>query len=115
MALQAIAKRARPGAWLAAACLALGACASVEFQRDSETSGTFVSTGWSVTILSYDLPKSALNIARENASDARQPNTVVEETRVRPYLGKFDALLDIFCVRHATVSGTWGFRPGETR
>jgi len=99
---------ARGGA-LAALCLC--SCASVEFSRDTETSGTFVSTGWALTILSHDMPQSALNIARENASDARQPNMVVEEATVTPYLGRFDVLLDIICVRHARVSGTWGFRP----
>ena len=68
-----------------------------------------MSTGWSVTVLSFDLPKSALNIARENASDARQPNMLVEETVVVPHLGRFDVLLDLFCVKYARISGTWGF------
>ncbi len=86
-------------------------CASVEFKRDTETSGTFVSTGWAFTFFSHDIPKSALNIARENASDARQPNMVVEEATVTPYLGWFDVLFDIIGVRHARVSGTLGFRP----
>jgi hypothetical protein len=87
----------------------LCSCASVTFDRTTETSGTFVSTGWAVTILSHDLPKGALKIARENASDSRQPNMVVEQTYVLPYLGRFDRLLDIFCIRYARVSGTWGF------
>ena len=50
-------------------------CASVSFERETLTSGTFESTGVAFTILSIDLPKSAIDIARENASDARQPNT----------------------------------------
>jgi hypothetical protein len=83
----------------------------VEFRRDSTTSGTFVSTGWSFTILSYDIPKGALKIARENASDARQPNMIVEDAVVIPHLGRFDVLLDILSVRYARVSGTWGFPP----
>lgn len=87
----------------------LCSCASVTFDRTTETSGTFVSTGWAVTVLSHDLPKGALMIARENASDSRQPNMVVEETYVFPNLGRFDRLLDILCVRYARVSGTWGF------
>ena len=91
--------------------LLLTACADLEFERDSETSGTFVSTGTSVTILSWDLPKDAMNIARENASDARQPNMVVEYARLWPTLGRFDWLLDIFSVRFAKITGTWGFRP----
>ena len=95
----------------AAAALALCSCASVEFHRDTQTSGTVVSTGWAFTFFSKDIPSSALNIARENASDARQPNMVVEEATVTPYLGWFDFLLEIIGVRHARVSGTWGFRP----
>lgn len=96
---------------LALALLACASCASVEFRRDSTTSGTFVSTGWSFTILSYDIPKGALKIARENASDARQPNMIVEDAVVIPHLGRFDVLLDILSVRYARVSGTWGFPP----
>ena len=100
----------RRAALLALLAWSAASCASVQFSRDTETSGRFVSTGWSVTVLSFDLPKSALNIARENASDARQPNMLVEETVVVPHLGRFDVLLDFFCVKYARVSGTWGFR-----
>src|SRR5262245_43098851 len=64
-------------ALVALVALAACSCASVEFHRDTETSGTFVSTGWAFTFFSHDIPASALNIARENASDARQPNMVV--------------------------------------
>ncbi len=96
---------------IAALSLPLVSCASVHFERDSETSGTFTSTGLSVTILSYDIPKGALNIARENASDARQPNMVVEETSVVPDWGRLDWLLDIVSIRYAKISGTWGFQP----
>jgi hypothetical protein len=98
---------------LVGASALVASCASVEFQRDSETSGTFVSTGWAFTILSYDIPKGALMIARENASDARQPNMVVTQATVMPYLGWFDVLLDVISIRYARVSGTWGFPPGE--
>lgn len=104
-------RRLLPRALACLLALVASSCASVEFSRDTETSGTFVSTGWAFTIFSHDIPKSALNIARENASDARQPNMVVEEATVTPYLGPFDVLLDIIGVRHARVSGTWGFRP----
>ena len=99
------------GLALALAC----SCSSVSFQRDTESSGTFVATGWAVTLFSVDIPKSALNIARENASDANLPNTVVQEVTVAPYLGAFDFLFDIFCVRHATVRGTWGFSGADAR
>jgi hypothetical protein len=92
--------------------LALGSCASVRFTRDTKTSGTYVSTGLALTVISIDLPKSALQIARENAADARLANMTVEDVRVVPYLGWFDWLLDIFGVRWARVSGRWGF-PGD--
>lgn len=97
---------------LAAVVLGLGSsCASVSFERETATSGTFESTGLAFTILSIDLPKSAIDIARENASDARQPNTQITDATVTPYLGWFDWLLDIVGVRYARVSGTWGFEP----
>ncbi len=85
------------------------ACASVEFERHTQTSGTFRSWGLGVTMLSIDLPKPALDIARENAADAKLPNLVVEKVVVFPYLGWFDWLLDIFSVRYARINGTWGF------
>jgi hypothetical protein len=53
---------------IAAALLvaSLDACAGLpSFKRETETSGTFSSTGLAVTILSFDLPKGALMIARE--------------------------------------------------
>ena len=84
-------------------------CSSLSFNRNTETSGTFRSSGWAVTIFSIDIPKGALQIARENASDANLANTVVEDVKVMPYLGPVDWLLDIFSVRYARVEGTWGF------
>jgi hypothetical protein len=92
--------------------LALGSCASLEFTQDTQTSGHFRSTGFAFTILAIDVPKTAEQIARENASDANLANTIVEEVVVYPYLGWFDWLLDVVGVRWARVSGTWGF-PGE--
>lgn len=103
-------KTAKLAAWAFALC-SLTSCASVEFQRDTTTSGTFTSSGIALTLLSIDLPKAAIDIARENASDARQPNTQITDATVWPYLGWFDWLLDIVGVRYATVSGTWGFPP----
>jgi hypothetical protein len=94
-------------------CLALlltaTSCASVSFERETATSGTFVSTGWAFTILSIDLPKPAINIARENVSDANLANTVVQEVSVIPNLGPFDWLFDIISIRRAQIRGTWGF------
>ena len=87
----------------------LPSCAGVSFQRQSETSGTFTSYGVAVTILSTDFPKGALQIARENASDANLANMEVQESVVIPYLGPIDWLLDILGIRYARVSGTWGF------
>ena len=96
---------------LAAAILALASCASVSFSRETQTSGTFESTGFAFTILSIDVPKGALDIARENAADANLAHMVVREVTVIPNLGWFDWLLDIIGFRWAKVQGTWGFSP----
>lgn len=88
-------------------------CASVSFDRRTQTSGTFHSTGVSLTILGWDLPKRAIDIARDNASDAGLVNMQVEHASVTPYFGWFDWVLDIVSVRFATVRGTWGY-DGET-
>ena len=85
-------------------------CSSLKFERCSESAGTFVSTGVAVTLFSIDIPKSVLNIARENASDANIPNMEVSEAVVTPHLGWFDWLLDIVGVRRARIAGTWGFQ-----
>jgi hypothetical protein len=85
------------------------ACSSLSFQRQTETSGTFSSSGWAVTILSADIPKSALQIARENASDSNMANMQVEKVLVVPDLGGFNWILDIFSIRYARIQGTWGF------
>lgn len=95
--------------------LGLGACASISFQRDTQTSGTFESTGMAVTLLSFDLPKGALLIARENVSDSNLENMVVTETTVIPYLGPMDWLLDIIGLRWARVRGTFGVVPQAGR
>jgi hypothetical protein len=87
---------------------ALTSCANLSFERDTATSGTFESTATAFTLFSFDLPKGAMLIARENVSDANLANMVVTETRVTPYLGPFDWLLDIIGVRWARVRGTWG-------
>jgi len=92
------------------ASLLLCACASVEFTRDSQTSGHFVSKARSVTILAWDLPKDAIDIARENVSDAQRPNVQITEVEVKPDWGRLNWLLDIASVRKATLRGTWGFR-----
>lgn len=92
----------------------LGSCASVEFHRDTATSGTFEATGWAFTLFSHDFPKSALDIARENVSDARQQNVVVTEASVWPDLWIFDWVFEIIGVRRARVAGTWGFPTGAT-
>jgi hypothetical protein len=99
--------------FVGAAALALlaSSCASLEFRRETETSGTFTSTGTAVTFLAWDLPKGAVLIARENANDARQPNLEVTSERVFPDLGWFNWLLDIVGVRYARITGTWGFPP----
>ncbi|HEV8112769.1 MAG TPA: hypothetical protein VGR31_08330 [Planctomycetota bacterium] len=87
----------------------LTACAGVSFERTTETSGTFSSYGLAFTILSSDFPKGAMQIARENASDANLANMEIKKSIVTPYLGPFDWLLDIVGIRYARISGTWGF------
>ena len=92
-----------------AVCLAFSSCASLEFERETETSGTFVSSGWSFTFFTWDFPKQAIDIARENASDANLANMQVTETFKTPELGWFNWLLEIISVRYARLGGTWGF------
>jgi len=96
---------------LATLSLALAAtgCSSIEFQRDTKSSGTYRATGTSFTIFGVDLPRSALNQARENASDSGLHNMVVTEADVYPYWGMFDFLLEIISVRYAVIEGTWGY------
>ena len=94
------------------AALLSASCASLEFDRETETSGTFTSEGLAFTIFSIDIPKPAIDIARENASDAKLQNMQVEEASVSPHFGWFDWLLDIIGIRSARISGTWGY-PGS--
>ena len=93
-----------------ALAVSLDACASLSFERTTETSGRFTSSGMALTLLSVDFPKSALQIARENASDSNLANLQVQRVLVVPYLGPLDWLLDIVGVRYARISGTWGFQ-----
>ncbi|MFO1010417.1 MAG: hypothetical protein U1F29_10185 [Planctomycetota bacterium] len=104
-------RRARALAACVAALCLTSACASLEFRRDTQTSGTFTSRGWSFTILSFDIPKTAEQIARENASDANLANTQVTDVLVVPWFGPLDWLLDILGIRYCRIDGTWGF-PG---
>jgi hypothetical protein len=106
------ARARRVPAWIPLALLlvsSLPSCASVEFKQRTQTSGTFRSTAFAFTMLSIDIPKTAEQIARENAADARLTNTQVDEVFVVPYLGWFDWLLDVIGFRYARVTGTWGF------
>jgi len=93
---------------IALATLVLSGCASVSFERKTPTSGTFESTAWAFTFLSFDFPSPALAIARGNASDGGHPNLLIESESVVPSLGRLDWLLDILMIRRAHVSGTWG-------
>jgi hypothetical protein len=95
--------------------VSLSACASVSFERLSATSGTFKSTGWSVTILEMDFPKGALMVARENASDANLANMVVDDVTQIPSWWPLNWLFEIFSIRYASVSGTWGFTGQENQ
>ena len=94
--------------------LLLGACSSVHFERTTESSGTFVAKGTAFTIFGVDIPRSAMNQARENASDAGLHNLVVTEAKVAPYWGFFEIFLEILSVRTATITGTWGYEEEST-
>lgn len=96
---------------LALVLLAAGTpgCASIEVTRTTQTSGRFESKATSFMILWFDIPAAALDIARDNAADARLSKTVVVEAYERPHFGWFDWVYQILGVRWATVSGTWGF------
>ncbi len=93
------------------ALITVAGCSSLSFERTSETSGTFRSTGLAFTIFSIDLPKGAQLIARENASDANLANMEVTSTVTFPYLGPLDWLLDIISFRWSKIEGTWGYEP----
>jgi hypothetical protein len=61
----------------------------------------------------YEVPKSALDIARENAADTRLTNIQVTEAREYPDLGWLDWLYRLLGVRFGVVEGTWGFTGEE--
>jgi hypothetical protein len=96
-----------------ALCLALAACSSIHVERTTKTSGTFRSRAWAFTLLSWDMPQTALGRARENAADTRLVNMHVGEVRVTPDWGWWNWLFDIVSVRVATIEGTWGFTGEE--
>ena len=98
--------------WALMLPLALAAgtsCASIEVTRRTQTSGRFESKATSLLIFWFDVPREALDIARDNAADARLSNARVTEAYVRPHFGWFDWVYQFLGVRWATVSGTWGF------
>jgi len=97
------------------ATLALGttSCASIEVTRTTQTSGHFVSKATSFMILWYDLPRDALDTARDNAADARLINARVTEAYETPHLGWLDWAYQFLGIRWATVRGTWGFTGKE--
>ena len=86
----------------------MGRSSTLRLSWDSATTGRFTSSAVSFTFLSFDLPSPALEMARNNAADMAQPNTLVEKETVFPYLGRLDWILDIICIRYASVTGTWG-------
>ena len=78
---------ARRASTALALCLALGACSSIHVERTTKTSGTFRSRAWAFTLLSWDMPQTALGRARENAADTRLVNMHVDMARVTPDWG----------------------------
>lgn len=93
-------------------CLSPG-CANLSVQATDASSGEYTSSALSITILAFDLPSPALEMARNNAADIGQPNLLVERETVFPYLGRLDWLLDLFSIRFAKVTGTWGYPPED--
>jgi hypothetical protein len=93
--------------------LAAASCASIEVTRSTQTSGHFESKATSWMLLWWDVPREALDVARDNAADARLSNVRVTEAYIRPHFGWFDWLYQILGVRWATVRGTWGFEGDE--
>ena len=96
---------------LAAASLLLflgTGCAGLKVERTGETSGTFRSSAYAFTLMSYDFPGPAIETARANAADTQRPELLIEEEFVFPYLGRLDWILDILGFRYARISGTWG-------
>jgi len=92
---------------------ALASCASVSFERTTQTSGTFEATAVAITVFKIDVPKSALQITRENLADANLANMQIEEIEVIPDLGWWNWVLDILSVRRARIAGHWGFDGGD--
>ncbi len=89
--------------------LTVSSCAQLSIRRDTETSGTFTSTGRSITFLSWEMPRPAIQIAHENAADAGLPNIQATSVRATDW-GWLDWLLEIVSTRSARVTGTWGYR-----
>ncbi len=89
------------------------ACSGLKVSRATQTSGTFESKGVNLNLLWYEIPQSALDIARENAANSRLTNIQVTDAIVYPHWGPwFDWLYQLVGVRFAKIEGTWGF-PGE--
>lgn len=89
-----------------------GTWGGLDIDRETQTSGDFRSTGWSIEILGWEIPRDAMLSARDNIADARLDHVVVEETSYRPHFGYLDWILHIFSVRFASIEGTWGFDGG---
>jgi hypothetical protein len=100
---------------LAFGLLLLSSCSSLEFKRTGPDHGTFSSSATTFTLLSFDLPGPARDLAMGNVADSARPNLLIESDVVTPYLGWFDWILDFVGVRHARITGTWGSWPDETR
>ncbi len=98
---------------LSVLCLGTSSCASIEVSRSTQTSGRFESKATSYMLLWWDIPRSALDIARDNAADARLTNVKVTEAYIRPHFGWFDWLWRMIGFRKAVVRGTWGFDGSE--
>ena len=92
---------------------ALASCASLTIERETETSGTFRSTARTYTILGWDIPRRATQVAHENIADASLPNVRATKVRATDW-GWFEWVLEIISTRSASVEGTWGYSGDES-
>lgn len=117
MASQSLFRRPRPQHALLSLALVglLSACATISFERETETSGTFHSEAWAFTVFAWDFPAESIQIARDNVFDAGLSNLDVTSLTTTPHWGWWDWVLDVLGARKTVLTGTWGFSGDQLR
>lgn len=117
MASQSLSSGPRPQHAFLSLVLAslLSACATISFERETETSGTFHSEAWAFTVLAWDFPAESIQIARDNVFDAGLSNLIVISVTTSPHWGWWDWMLDVLGARKTVLTGTWGFSGDNLR